>query len=163
MSLSKLDFLDVEQKKLVRRIFNNAVSTLNDDDRSLPQIQSLIHLLQRGVGIHHSGLLPILKEIVEILFGEGLIRVLCTTETFAMGVNFPAKTVIFSDVKKWDGMNHRLLSSGEYIQMSGRAGRRGLDQRGIVILVAHDKMEPIELQTMLKGKSDRLMSQFHVT
>ena len=158
LSLSKLDFCSLDEKKLICRIFNNAISTLNDKDKRLPQIQSLIHLLQRGVGIHHSGLLPIL-----ILFGEGLIRVLCTTETFAMGVNFPAKTVIFSNVKKWDGMNHRLLTSGEYIQMSGRAGRRGLDQRGIVIMIANDKLEPFELQNMLKGKSDRLLSQFHIT
>ena len=153
----------MEEKKLVSRIFNNAVSTLNDDDRNLPQIQSLIGLLQRGIGIHHSGLLPILKEIVEILFGEGLIRVLFTTETFAMGVNFPAKTVIFSDIQKWDGSKRRLLTSGEYIQMSGRAGRRGLDERGIVIMMVSDTLEPMDLQMMLKGKSDRLLSQFHLT
>eukprot|EP01083_Nonionella_stella_P311987 1114242_1 len=163
LSLSKLDFCDMNEKKLICRIFNNAISTLGDADKMLPQIQSLIHLLQRGIGIHHSGLLPILKEIVEILFGEGLIRVLFTTETFSMGVNFPAKTVIFADVQKWDGMNHRLLSSGEYIQMSGRAGRRGLDERGIVIMMVNDKLEPFDLQVMLKGKSDRLLSQFHVT
>lgn len=163
LSLSKLDFTNLEEKKLISRIFNNAVSTLNDDDRRLPQIGSLIALLRRGIGIHHSGLLPILKEIVEILFGEGLIRVLFTTETFAMGVNFPAKTVIFADVQKWDGVNRRLLSSGEYIQMSGRAGRRGLDERGIVIMMVSDKLEPMDLQVMLKGKSDRLLSQFHLT
>jgi len=163
LSLSKLDFCSLEEKKLISRIYNNAVSTLKEEDRNLPQIQCLIGLLRRGIGIHHSGLLPILKEIVEILFGEGLIRVLFTTETFAMGVNFPAKTVIFSDIQKWDGTNRRLLTSGEYIQMSGRAGRRGLDERGIVIMMVSDKLEPMELQLMLKGKSDRLVSQFHLT
>jgi len=164
LSLSKLDFTSMEEKKLICRIFNNGIATLNDDDKLLPQIQSLVHLLQRGIGIHHSGLLPILKEIVEILFGEGLIRILFTTETFAMGVNFPAKSVIFSDVNKWDGMTHRLLTSSEYIQMSGRAGRRGLDERGIVIMMMkNNKLQPQQIQTMLKGKSNYLASQFHTT
>ena len=116
----------------------------------MPQLVSLIHFLQRGIGIHHSGLLPILKEVVEILFGEGLIKVLFATETFAMGVNFPAKTVIFQGIKKFDGTNLRFLTSGEYVQMSGRAGRRGLDQRGIVIMMVTDTMEPTTIQQMLK-------------
>ena len=166
LSLSKLDFTTINEKKLICRIFNNAISTLNDCDKMLPQILSLLSLIKRGIGIHHSGLLPILKEIVEILFGEGLIRILFTTETFAMGVNFPAKCVIFSDISKWDGMNNRYLTSGEYIQMSGRAGRRGLDLRGIVILIINNKNKNIEcnqLKQILRGKSDKLVSKFKIT
>ena len=87
-------------------------------------------MLKRGVGVHHSGLLPIVKEVVEILFQEGLIKVLFATETFSTGLNMPAKTVVFANARKFDGGNYRWLSSGEYIQMSGRAGRRGLDDRG---------------------------------
>ena len=85
----------------------------------------MLPMLERGIGIHHGGLLPILKEVIEILFQEGLIKALFATETFAMGLNMPARTVVFSSAKKFDGKDTRYISSGEYIQMSGRAGRRG--------------------------------------
>lgn len=98
---------------------------LNEEDRNLPAIAHILPLLKRGVGIHHSGLLPILKELIEILFQEQLIKVLFATETFAMGLNMPARTVVFTATQKWDGEQNRFLSSGECIQMSGRAGRRG--------------------------------------
>ncbi len=74
-------------------------------------------ILVRGIGVHHGGLLPIIKEIVEILFGRGLVKVLFATETFAMGVNMPARTVVFSGVRKHDGRGFRNLLSGEYIQV----------------------------------------------
>ena len=131
------------------QIFTNALNGLNEDDKQLPQIEHILPLLHRGIGIHHSGLLPLLKEVIEILFQEGLIKVLFATETFAMGLNMPAKTVVFSQVSKWDGKNLRYLTSGEYIQMSGRAGRRGLDERGIVIMMAHDKVEPSVMKNMI--------------
>ena len=67
----------------------------------------MLPLLQRGIGIHHGGLLPILKEVIEILFGEGLVKVLFATETFAMGLNMPARTVVFTNVRKFDGKDFR--------------------------------------------------------
>jgi antiviral helicase SKI2 len=76
----------------------------------------------RGIGVHHGGLLPIMKEIVEILFGRGLVKVLFATETFAMGVNMPARTVVFSSVRKHDGRSFRNLLSGEYIQVGQGSG-----------------------------------------
>ena len=89
-------------------------------DRRLPQVMQMKDLLQRGIGVHHGGLLPILKEIVEILFSRQLAKVLFATETFAMGVNMPARTVVFSSIRKHDGNNFRDLLPGEYTQMSGR-------------------------------------------
>ncbi|KAI8617210.1 rRNA-processing arch domain-containing protein [Chytriomyces sp. MP71] len=163
LQLSKMDFnLDAE-RDMVASVFNNAISVLNEDDRQLPQIEHILPLLKRGIGVHHSGLLPILKEVIEILFQEGLIKVLFATETFSIGLNMPAKTVVFTAVKKWDGKENRYLSGGEYIQMSGRAGRRGLDDRGIVILMIDEKIEPSVAKSMLKGESDRLDSAFHLT
>ena len=91
---------------------------LPDADKELPQIKNILPLLRRGIGIHHSGLLPILKEIIEILFQEGLLKVLFATETFSIGLNMPAKTVVFTSVRKWDGKGFRWVSGGEYIQMS---------------------------------------------
>ena len=95
----------------------------------------LTQLLKRGIGIHHSGILPILKEVVEMLFQRGWVKLLFATETFAMGVNMPARTVVFDNVRKHDGTQFRTLLPAEYIQMAGRAGRRGLDSTGTVILL----------------------------
>jgi len=135
---------------------------LNEEDKKLPQINQILPLLKRGIGIHHSGLLPLLKEIIEILFQEGLIKCLFATETFSMGLNMPAKTVVFASVRKFDGHDYRYITGGEYIQMSGRAGRRGIDERGIVILMVDEKIEPRVAQSMVKGQTDVLFSQFHI-
>lgn len=100
--------------------------------------------------------------MIEILFQEGLIKVLFATETFSIGLNMPAKTVVFTAVRKWDGKEFRNLSGGEFIQMSGRAGRRGLDDRGIVIMMFDEKLEPPDAKAMVKGSADRLNSAFHL-
>ncbi len=163
MQMSKLDFNSEEEKTLVKDVFNNALESLSPADRQLPQIESILPLLQRGIGIHHSGLLPILKEVIEILFQEGLLKLLFATETFSIGLNMPAKTVIFTSVRKFDGRDFRPVSSGEYIQMSGRAGRRGLDDRGIVIMMLDDKLEPSVCKEMIKGQADCLNSAFHLS
>ncbi|KAH9413833.1 Exosome RNA helicase MTR4 [Dermatophagoides pteronyssinus] len=159
----KLDFNSAEEKSLVEEVFNNAIDVLSDDDKKLPQVQQILPLLKRGVGIHHSGLLPLIKETIEILFGEGLIKALFATETFAMGLNMPARTVVFTSVRKFDGTNFRFITSGEYIQMSGRAGRRGIDERGIVILRVDEKVNPAVGKEMICGRPDPLNSAFHLT
>ncbi|MQL76175.1 hypothetical protein Taro_008572 [Colocasia esculenta] len=133
---------------------------LNDDDE---KVSNMLPLLKHGIGVHHSGLLPILKEVIEILFQEGLIKCLFATETFSIGLNMPAKTVVFTNVRKFDGDKFRWISSGEYIQMSGRAGRRGIDERGICILMVDEKMEPSTAKMMLKGSADCLNSAFHLS
>lgn len=163
LQLSKMDFNDDNEKDMVDAVFTNAIHNLGEDDRTLPQIEHILPLLKRGIGIHHSGLLPILKEVIEILFQEGLLKVLFATETFSIGLNMPAKTVVFTSVRKFDGKETRWVSSGEYIQMSGRAGRRGLDDRGIVILMLDEKMEPAAAKGMLRGEADRLNSAFHLS
>lgn len=162
LAMGKFELNSADEQDLVNSIFNNAIDNLSSDDKQLPQITNLLPLLRRGIGIHHSGLLPILKEVIEILFQEGLIKVLFATETFSIGLNMPAKTVVFTGVRKFDGREQRNLSSGEYIQMSGRAGRRGLDDRGVVILMCDEKLEPAAAKDMIKGEADRLDSAFHV-
>ncbi|KAG0266345.1 ATP-dependent RNA helicase mtr4 [Mortierella polycephala] len=163
LQMSKLDFNDEKESDMVNHVFNNAISALSEDDRTLPQIEHILPLLRRGIGIHHAGLLPILKEVIEILFQEGLVKVLFATETFSIGLNMPAKTVVFTSVRKWDGKEQRWVSGGEYIQMSGRAGRRGLDERGIVIMMLDEKMEPAVAKGMVKGTADALNSAFHLS
>ena len=103
--------------------------------------------------------------MVEILFARGLIKVLFATETFAMGVNMPARSVIFNSIRKHDGTQFRVLEPGEYTQMAGRAGRRGLDKVGTVIMCCFgDTPPPVGiLRNMLTGQSTMLKSQFRLT
>lgn len=162
ISLNKCDFTTDDEKGNIEEIFNNAISTLSEEDRALPMFENMLPMLKRGIGIHHGGLLPIIKEVTEILFQEGFIKVLFSTETFSMGLNMPARTVVFTNVRKFDGSNFRWLGGGEYIQMSGRAGRRGIDDRGICILMVDQKMEPEVAKSMLKGNMDPLNSTFHL-
>ncbi|KAJ6251246.1 exosome RNA helicase mtr4 [Anaeramoeba flamelloides] len=154
------NFNTEEQSNLVELIFKNAIELLDEKDQKLPQIQLILPILKRGIGIHHSGLLPIIKEVIEILFQEGLIKVLFATETFSMGLNMPAKTVVFNGIRKFDGTCMRSVDSGEFIQMSGRAGRRGLDKSGNVILMVDNHTEPKYLRTLFNGKAKRLNSSF---
>jgi superfamily II RNA helicase len=130
------------------------------------QYHDLLSLLEKGVAYHHSGLLPILKEIVEILFGRGFIKVLFATETFAVGINMPTKTVVFTSYRKYDDTSdsHRMLTPSEYTQMAGRAGRRGKDDKGIVIyLPMRDPENPITVEQMMLGRKSELSSKmdFH--
>ncbi|XP_015683105.1 helicase SKI2W [Protobothrops mucrosquamatus] len=128
------------------------------------QVLHMVDLLKRGIGVHHSGILPILKEVVEMLFSKGLVKILFATETFAMGVNMPARTVVFNSVRKHDGANFRDLVPAEYIQMAGRAGRRGLDTTGMVIILCKTQVpEMSDLHRMMLGKPTRLQSQFRLT
>ncbi|RZC56869.1 hypothetical protein C5167_015750 [Papaver somniferum] len=163
MSMAKLDFNTKEEKDDVEEVFRKAILCLNEEDRNLPAIELMLPLLQRGIAVHHSGLLPIIKELVELLFQEGLVKALFATETFAMGLNMPAKTVVFTSVKKWDGDSHRYIGSGEYIQMSGRAGRRGKDDRGICIIMIDEKMEMATLKDMVLGRPAPLLSTFRLS
>jgi superfamily II RNA helicase len=116
----------------------------------------------RGIAYHHSGLLPFLKEILEILFAKGLVKVLFATETFAVGINMPTKTVIFTALEKFSDSGMRCLQSAEYIQMAGRAGRRGKDDRGLVLHLP--QREPLVLEpfrAILMGRAGSFASRLN--
>ncbi|PFH34659.1 putative Superkiller viralicidic activity 2 family 2 [Besnoitia besnoiti] len=157
-----VDLTTDDEKALIEEIFKNALETLEEEDRDLPQVKSILPLLKRGIGIHHGGLLPFVKEMIEILFQESLLRVLFSTETFSMGVNMPAKTVVFTAIRKFDGQEYRIVNSAEYIQMAGRAGRRGLDDRGIVIIMFDEQVDPEEAKQIFMGQASPLISTFHL-
>ncbi|KTW31200.1 SKI complex RNA helicase subunit SKI2 [Pneumocystis jirovecii RU7] len=163
-SLVNLDLLNHTAKSEVHIIIEKSISRLRIEDSRLPQIIRIRDILSRGIGVHHGGLLPIVKEIVEILFARGLVKILFATETFAMGVNMPAKSVVFSGIRKHDGQEFRYLFPGEYTQMAGRAGRRGLDTTGVVIIMCDDELPDINTLThILLGNSAKLRSQFRLT
>ncbi|KAL1661387.1 NUC185 domain-containing protein [Schizophyllum commune] len=163
-TLTNQDLCTSVEKSEVHVAIEKALSRLKAPDRKLPQISRMRDLLSRGIGVHHGGLLPIVKELVEILFARGLVKMLFATETFAMGVNMPAKSVVFSGIRKHDGRSFRDILPGEYTQMAGRAGRRGLDPTGTVIIVANDSLpEQTALHTMMLGTPGKLISQFRLT
>ena len=162
--LSSVDLVTAEEKGRIHQFFQKCISRLKGSDQKLPQVTIMQSLLKRGIGVHHSGILPILKEVVEMLFQEGLVKLLFATETFAMGVNMPARTVVFDTIRKHDGTNFRNLLPAEYIQMAGRAGRRGLDTTGtVIILCKNDIPESGELHSVMLGQPMKLSSQFRVT
>jgi len=131
----------------------------------LPEYTSMIKLLEKGIAIHHAGVIPVIREMVELLFDKGYIRLLFATETFAVGINMPTKTVIFTSLEKFDGNGKRNLYPHEYTQMAGRAGRRGLDTQGVVIHC--NNLFPLdtssEYNNILCGKPQTIHSKFKIS
>lgn len=167
ISLSNLEFCDAGEKTRIHSIYSKSIARLTKEDQELPQITRLRDMATRGIAVHHGGLLPIVKEIVELLFAQSLIKVLFATETFAVGLNLPTRTVVFSDHRKFDGTRRRILSPGEYTQMAGRAGRRGLDSVGTAIIVPASENRDVPaaetLKSLILGQPTRLTSQFRLT
>ena len=133
----------------------------------LPEYHSMVKLLEKGIAIHHAGVIPILREMVELLYAKGYIKLLFATETFAIGLNMPTKTVIFTDCNKYDGTTSRTLYSHEYTQMAGRAGRRGIDTVGNVIhlnnLFNIKNDDICTYKKMLCGVPQTLVSKFKIS
>jgi superfamily II RNA helicase len=131
----------------------------------LPEYVNLVALLRKGIGIHHAGMMSILREIVEILFAKGMIKMLFCTTSVAIGLNLPVKTAIFTDVYKHDGEFLSILQGHEYTQAAGRAGRLGLDTVGHVIHL-NNLFQNVELtayKKMLLGKPQTLVSKFKIS
>ena len=139
------NLLNSEEMKELTTLYKSLVGPYKKQYEHLNQFNVIEKLIFKGVCYHHSGLIPILKEIVEIIYGKGLIKVLFATETFAVGVNKPVKTVVFSDLQKYDNNGMRYLRSDEYTQMAGRAGRRGLDKFGTIIILPNFELPSLYL------------------
>nr|AJA32487.1 helicase SKI2W [Nosema pernyi] len=162
-SLNTLELTTIQEKKQINEFLSKAIGQLPQSDRSLPQIVRMKNSVVHGIAVHHGALLPFVKECVEILFSLNLVKLLIATETFAMGVNMPAKSVAFLSISKIDGDVFRNLTTGEYTQMSGRAGRRGMDKVGTV-LIADEKNPSINvIQKIIEGTPLKLNSQFKLS
>ncbi len=131
----------------------------------LPEYNKLISLLEKGVGIHHSGMIPVLREIVELMISKKYIKLLFATESFAIGLDCPIKTAIFTSMTKFDGRDERFLRSHEYTQMAGRAGRRGIDKLGYVVHCNNLFKPPTlrEYQNILNGIPQQLVSKYAIS
>ncbi len=122
------------QLSLIEQTIDAVLAGLRVEDRELEQVRIISGLARKGIGFHHAGLLPILKQLVEVLFSRGLMEVVFATDTLALGVNMPARTVVVGRMSKWDGRRRRPLIPNEFQQMAGRAGRRGMDRLGHVVV-----------------------------
>ena len=131
----------------------------------LPEYNTLVSLLEKGIATHHSGMMPVLREIVELFFAKGYIKMLFCTETVAIGLNLPVKTTIFTDINKHDGDQFRCLLGHEFVQASGRAGRLGLDTVGNVIHLNNlfRDTSKWEYKQMLSGAPQSLISKFKIS
>ncbi len=127
-------------------------------------VQQMRPLISCGAAFHHAGMLPSLKEVVERLFTRRLIRVICTTETFALGINMPVKSVVFDELRKFYGTGFGTLRTRDYYQMAGRAGRRGIDRFGVAysrVIARH--IQPHELERVVHGRPEPVTSRFGST
>ncbi len=160
----KSDFLSIEERGHVSRIVNAFFVKNSKEIHALSSAKLLRSLVHKGIAFHHAGVLPRLKELVEDLFEQGLIKVLYATETFAVGINMPAKTVVFNALRKYDGIANRYLSSKEYFQCAGRAGRRGIDKRGHAIsMIYRPATDFSKVALLISGDTEPIRSQFQLS
>ncbi len=143
MSAARHLFTTPEEQERIREEIRVWLEHLPPEDRNLQQVHALVDLLPRGLAFHHAGLLPGLKVLVETLFAQGHLRAVFATDTLALGINMPARSVVVGSLSKFDGIEMRLLTPNEYRQLTGRAGRRGMDVRGAAI-IPYSPWEPFE-------------------
>ena len=151
----KLELLSKEETLELNKIIDEYLKE-NPYLENNPQLD----LIKSGIASHHAGLLPGWKALVEKLFQKGLIKVVFATETLAAGINMPARTTIISSISKRTDNGHRTLSANEFLQMSGRAGRRGMDEIGYVVVIGTPFQTPAEVATLVKSDANPLESKF---
>ena len=136
---------------------------ISDEDLAALDYVDWAEALERGIAAHHAGMLPAFKEVVEDLFQQGLIKVVFATETLALGINMPAKSVVLERLVKWNGEVHADLSAGEYTQLTGRAGRRGIDVEGHAVVLWSDDLDPEVLAGLASTRTYPLKSSFRAS
>ncbi len=159
---SELNLLSKEESDKIAEMITDLVNRYQLNDYN--KLDSLTYLWKRGVAFHHAGILPAAKEIVERLFATGLIKLLFCTETFALGVNMPARTVVFDDIEKFNGVEFAYMANRSFQQMAGRAGRRGMDEMGHVYChIMPETTDPKEVKRLFYEESEPVMSRFNAS
>jgi ATP-dependent RNA helicase HelY len=138
------------------------LGSMREEDRELQQVKLITALASEGIGFHHAGLLPILKQLVEVLFIRGLMQVVFATDTLALGVNMPARSVVIGRMSKWDGRRQRMLIPNEFSQMAGRAGRRGMDLKGNIVVPYSPWVPFPEMLKIATGELEPVISAFAI-
>lgn len=158
--LSECALLEPSERETLRALFDALCGTFQLTHE--PNMQALGRLIDRGIAYHHAGMLPTVKEVIERCFASRLLKLIVTTETFALGINMPARSVILDTLKKRSGEGFELLRRREFLQMAGRAGRRGMDDTGFVYLrVNPTHVSYPEIQHLLHAKPEPVQSRFN--
>jgi ATP-dependent RNA helicase HelY len=158
-----LDLTTPDERAAIRRIVEERTAHLPLPDLSVLGYDTWLEQLERGVAAHHAGMVPAFKEAVEDVFAAGLVKVVFATETLALGINMPARCVVLESLSRFTGDAHELLQPGDYTQLTGRAGRRGIDTRGSAV-VLHSPYVPFEKVADIAGAgSHSLQSAFQPT
>ncbi|PCJ56623.1 MAG: hypothetical protein COA79_18320 [Planctomycetota bacterium] len=158
----KLRLLNKEESRNARKLYWEICQRYEMEDNSYAE--KLGELIGQGIAFHHAGMLPTMKEIIERMFSSGFIKLVFATETFALGINMPARSVIFDDVRKYDGIAFNYMKTRDYNQMAGRAGRRGLDDKGFVYVnIRKSEVDPTELDRVVNGQQEKVVSQFNLS
>jgi ATP-dependent RNA helicase HelY len=152
-----------EESAEIARIVAARTAGLADADLAVLGYADWLTGLRRGIAAHHAGLLPTFKEVVEELFAGGLIRAVFATETLALGINMPARTVVIEKLDKWNGEHHADLTAGEYTQLTGRAGRRGIDVEGHAVVLWQPSLDPLAVAGLAGTRTYPLTSSFRPT
>ncbi|MFE0046560.1 DEAD/DEAH box helicase [Streptomyces albireticuli] len=151
---------DTEARARVREIVEERTASIPDEDLHVLGYFEWLEGLERGIAAHHAGMLPTFKEVVEELFVKGLVKAVFATETLALGINMPARSVVLEKLVKWNGEQHADITPGEYTQLTGRAGRRGIDVEGHAVVLWQRAMDPGALAGLAGTRTYPLRSSF---
>ncbi|RLU92186.1 RNA helicase [Streptomyces griseocarneus] len=151
---------DAEARLKVRQIVEERTASIPDEDLHVLGYFEWLEGLERGIAAHHAGMLPTFKEVVEELFVKGLVKAVFATETLALGINMPARSVVLEKLVKWNGEQHADITPGEYTQLTGRAGRRGIDVEGHAVVLWQRAMDPAALAGLAGTRTYPLRSSF---
>lgn len=163
LAQSGVSLSDPDERKAIRKIAEQRTEHLGDQDLAVLGYGEWVSALEAGVGAHHAGLVPAFKETVEQLFDVGLLKVVFATETLALGINMPARTVVLENLSKFNGENHELLRPGDYTQLTGRAGRRGIDTEGFGVVLHTPFVRFNQVTSIAAVGSHPLRSSFRPT
>ncbi|HEX6514609.1 MAG TPA: DEAD/DEAH box helicase [Nocardioidaceae bacterium] len=149
-----------EERDEIHAVVEERCSNIPDEDLHVLGYHDFLEGLRRGVAAHHAGMLPTFKECVEDLFAAGLCKVVFATETLALGINMPARSVVLEKLSKWNGETHADITPGEYTQLTGRAGRRGIDVEGHGVVLWQPGMDPKSVAGLASTRTYPLRSSF---
>jgi ATP-dependent RNA helicase HelY len=158
-----LDFTTKSEQEEIRAIASRHVAHLTPGDLTVLGYERWVTVLEQGAAAHHAGLIPAFKETVEELFLKGLVRVVAATETLALGINMPARTVVVDSLSKFNGESHELLQPSDYTQLTGRAGRRGIDTEGTAVVLFSPYVPFDQVATIAAKGANPLRSSFSPT
>ncbi|WP_105565110.1 DEAD/DEAH box helicase [Microbacterium halophytorum] len=152
-----------DERREIRRVARERTAAIADEDLGVLEVDAWIDSLERGIAAHHAGLLPAFKEVVEELFQRKLLKAVFATETLALGINMPARTVVLEKLEKFNGEARVPITPGEYTQLTGRAGRRGIDVEGHAVVQWVDALDPEAVASLASRRTYPLNSSFRPT